>query len=223
MQTVRQALKQDVDESSMGLEGASLLFYYLFDDWRAVFFAVDMYSRRLAELRRMIIGDIGRKSISTSSVEIAPREIIPRLHVLGSHIRQAQHLYEGYKNLIQRALKELEPKSNVARHALLTPRTMSGLDQSPHQEAVLSLSRSARLRFERLSDRLELLMLSKTKELVEEKDALINTYFNINAQKDSEATARLTRSATLLAKLSVLFLPVSLMTSLTSFTSPGYS
>jgi len=38
-------------------------------------------------------------------------------------------------------------------------------------------------------------------------------YFNINAQKDSEATARLTRSATLLAKLSVLFLPVSLMTS----------
>ena len=38
-------------------------------------------------------------------------------------------------------------------------------------------------------------------------------YFNINTQKDSEATARLTRSATLLAKLSVLFLPVSLMTS----------
>lgn len=38
-------------------------------------------------------------------------------------------------------------------------------------------------------------------------------YFNINAQKDSEATARLTRAAALLAKLSVLFLPVSLMTS----------
>jgi hypothetical protein len=38
-------------------------------------------------------------------------------------------------------------------------------------------------------------------------------YFNINAQKDSEATARLTRAATLLAKLSVLFLPISFLTS----------
>jgi len=73
--------------------------------------------------------------------------------------------------------------------------------------------------------------LSETEEFLAEKEALISTvflpvfpirfefanvrskYFNINAQKDSEATARLTRSATLLAKLSVLFLPVSLMTS----------
>lgn len=33
------------------------------------------------------------------------------------------------------------------------------------------------------------------------------------AQKDSQATARLTRSATLLAKLSVFFLPINFMTS----------
>lgn len=38
-------------------------------------------------------------------------------------------------------------------------------------------------------------------------------YFNLTQQKDSEATARLTRSATLLAKLSVFFLPISFLTS----------
>lgn len=75
------------------------------------------------------------------------------------------------------------------------------------------LTRSARQRFQRLGDRIRLLVLSELNEYLAEKDALVSTYFNINAQKDSEATARLTRSATLLAKLSVLFLPVSLMTS----------
>lgn len=38
-------------------------------------------------------------------------------------------------------------------------------------------------------------------------------YFNLTQQKDSSATARLTRSATLLAKLSVFFLPISFITS----------
>jgi Mg2+ and Co2+ transporter CorA len=48
--------------------------------------------------------------------------------------------------------------------------------------------------------------------LVSQSTKLVQ-YFNINAQKDSEAAARLTRNATLLARLSVVFLPVSLMTS----------
>lgn len=204
MQTVRQALKDDVDELGQGMEGSSLLFYYLFDDWRAVFRTVAMYKQRLGELRTIILGDIGRKSISTPRVEI-----IPRLHVLGGQIRQSQHLYEGYKNLIDRALRALEPKSTGAV-GFGTPRTLSNLGQT-HRGVIMA--KSASQRFERLGDRLELLILSKTKEFLDEKDALISTYFNINAQKDSEATARLTRSATLLAKLSVLFLPVSLMTS----------
>lgn len=50
MQTVRQALKHDVDELGQGMEGSSLLFYYLFDDWRAVFCTVAMYKQRLSEL-----------------------------------------------------------------------------------------------------------------------------------------------------------------------------
>lgn len=136
--------------------------------------------------------------------------IIPRLHILGRQVRQAQHLYEGYKNLVARVL---EPKTTSKILGALTPPALGG------PESVI-LARSAATRFERLGDRLQFLILSEIEEFLAEKEALINTYFNINAQKDSEATARLTRSATLLAKLSVLFLPVSLMTSYFSVQIP---
>jgi Mg2+ and Co2+ transporter CorA len=112
-----------------------------------------------------------------------------------------QGLYEGYHNLIQRIM---EPK-----HTTSSSRSISGLGAGVRG---VVLADSANLRFERLGDRIQLLILSGTKEFLAEKEALISMYFNINTQKDSEATARLTRSATLLAKLSVLFLPVSLMT-----------
>lgn len=46
-------------------------------------------------------------------------------------------------------------------------------------------------------------------------------YFNLTAQKDSQATARLSRSATLLAKLSVFFLPIGFMTSYFSVGIPS--
>jgi hypothetical protein len=45
-------------------------------------------------------------------------------------------------------------------------------------EIPLVLHESARMKFDRLSDRLEFLILSRTKELVEEKDALISTVSN---------------------------------------------
>lgn len=113
------------------------------------------------------------------------------------------------------------------------------------------LTQKARDRFERLSDRMQLQMLNTIQEYLEEKSALSDTvchtflsiqientslhgpsemlttgwgrvqYFNLTAQKDSRATARLTRSATLLAKLSVLFLPVSFVTSYFSVQIPN--
>jgi hypothetical protein len=100
----------------------------------------------------------------------------------------------------------------------------------PSRERIL-VHRTASERFERLGDRITLLVLSSISEAIAEKDALVSTvsllyidrpmtilitinqYFNITAQKDSAATAKLSRNATLLSKLGVLFLPVSLMTS----------
>jgi len=52
LQTVRQALKPDDAHSEPGVEGASLLFYYLFDDWRAVYLTVAKFRQRLDILVR---------------------------------------------------------------------------------------------------------------------------------------------------------------------------
>ena len=102
------------------------------------------------------------------------------------------------------------------------------------------LAPSARDRFERLGDRLKLLMLNTIHECLEEQKSLSDTvrhplhvsrprklekltkiqYFNLTNQKDSQATARLTRSATMLAKMSVFFLPISFMTSYFSVQIP---
>ncbi|PBP22086.1 hypothetical protein BUE80_DR007079 [Diplocarpon rosae] len=105
MKTVRQALKQDGASENPGVEGASLLFHYLFDDWGGVYSTVAAYRKRLDELQASILDEVTRKNNSSLNVEI-----IPRLHILGRQIRQSQHLYEGYKNLIKRIL---EPKARV--------------------------------------------------------------------------------------------------------------
>ncbi|KAG0649983.1 hypothetical protein D0Z07_3752 [Hyphodiscus hymeniophilus] len=205
MITVRQALGLDAAATDSGTEGSSNLFYYLFDDWRAVYSTIAAYRARLRELEHDILADMTRKSGKSPNIEI-----IPRLHVLGRRVRQMEGLYSGYKNLITRIIESKPGMGHGMGHGMTTPRSLSGV--GTRGQGVV-LAPSATQRFERLGDRLDLLILSGTREFLAEKDALISMYFNINTQKDSEATARLTRSATLLAKLSVLFLPVSLMTS----------
>lgn len=97
-----------------------------------------------------------------------------------------QHLYQGYKNLISRIL---EQKS--ASHHDLMPRSSSNL--SAHHRGV-TLAQSAVLRFERLSDRIELLILSEIQEFLAEKDALISTVRlpppSLLEQKDEKANQR---------------------------------
>mgnify|MGYP003633996629 CR=1 FL=1 len=59
-------------------------------------------------------------------------------------------------------------------HGNAPSRTPTGLGTAPGSRGV-SLALSATQRFERLSDRLELLILSETKEFLAEKDALVST------------------------------------------------
>lgn len=130
-----------------------------------------------------------RKSNSSPNLQI-----IPRLHILGRQIRQSQHLYEGYKNLIKRIL---EPK--------ITPIKLTALSRSSTNLTNLSvnlgdqgngvmLASSAAQRFERISDRLELLILSEMKELLAEKEALVSTvrcrryFFSLWLPKTDRAT-----------------------------------
>jgi hypothetical protein len=80
-----------------------------------------------------------------------------------------QGLYEGYKNLIQRIM---EPKSTTI-YGMATPRT-SFSGPNPGGPRGVVLAQSACQRFERLGDRLQLLILSGTQEFMAEKDALIS-------------------------------------------------
>lgn len=50
MQTVRQTLDLGAAQEDIGSEGASNLFYYLFDDWRAVYSTIATFRERLKEL-----------------------------------------------------------------------------------------------------------------------------------------------------------------------------
>ena len=51
VQTVRYALKSDLPaQTTPDVEGSSLLLYYLFDDWRAVYSTVGKFHHRLNTL-----------------------------------------------------------------------------------------------------------------------------------------------------------------------------
>ncbi|KAI0882717.1 uncharacterized protein GGS22DRAFT_168565 [Annulohypoxylon maeteangense] len=180
------------EAGSLADEGTSNLFYYLFEDYVAAG-PLKAAEQELDEMTHKILDSTRRSKVSKSS------EIIPTLHYLSKDLREFKHLFENYKNLISKIMAVGRRDSSQSIH----------LD-ADHK---VFLTNSALSRFDRLRDRLQYLMLNTIEGYLEEIAALSTTYFNLTQQKDSQATARLTRSATLLAKLSVFFLPISFMTS----------
>ncbi|RYP27725.1 hypothetical protein DL767_007562 [Monosporascus sp. MG133] len=195
----------------LGEEGASNLFYYLFEDYTA---AGPFQAARdtLNELTPIVLHSDSRKMKHKTS------EIIPRLHDLSKELRELRHLFENYKNLIMKIMVTTKSEGATGGYAWSLARSLSNLSnptaamEIPIEEPRVKLTKSAMDRFDRLADRLQWLMLNTIQGHLEEITALSDTYFNLTQQKDSHATAKLNRSATLLAKLSVLFLPISLMT-----------
>ncbi|KFY11666.1 hypothetical protein V492_04335 [Pseudogymnoascus sp. VKM F-4246] len=190
--SLRKAAEAKVTEELTGVEGASNLFYYLFDDWTATYTLLRVLQGNLEKLRRKIMAGLDQ-----NHDDALAKEIIPKLYEVGKLLRSNQHLFSGYENLINRILQFKEGRD--------ISNTSSG-------EHVL-VAQSACYRFERLKDNIKFLVLNYVDEAIGEVEGLHNTYFNITTQKDSIATAKLTANATLLSKLGVLFLPVSLMTS----------
>lgn len=174
---IRKALKEGLDLSSPGVEGSSLLFYYLFDDWETVYATVVRYSKRLAQFDDAILYDMWKKSYQTPDTEI-----IPRLHRLGRQGRQLSHLYAGYKNLVSRIL-------DSKAITIFTPHTASQTDlssMSGHKGVLLA--QSASQRFERLKDRLELLIIEQMKESLAERDALVSTVLSLFSSPPTSLT-----------------------------------
>ncbi|KAI1137032.1 hypothetical protein F5Y05DRAFT_389943 [Hypoxylon sp. FL0543] len=183
---------QNSDTGTLADEGTSNLFYYLFEDYVAAG-PLKNAEQELDDMTRKILENTHWNKVSKSS------EIIPTLHYLSKDLREFKHLFENYKNLISKIMAVGRPDSQLASQFDIDRRVF--------------LTNSALSRFDRLGDRLQYLMLNTIEGYLEEIAALSTTYFNLTQQKDSQATARLTRSATLLAKLSVFFLPISFMTS----------
>jgi hypothetical protein len=71
-----------------------------------------------------------------------------------------QHVYKGYKNLCNRVI---DPKHTAIQGS------------SNQNTKLVPISQSASQRFERLSDRIEILILSEMTEFTAEKDSLIST------------------------------------------------
>jgi Mg2+ and Co2+ transporter CorA len=84
----------------------------------------------------------------------------------------------------------------------------------PEADSLLgvSLSSAAKVRFERLKDRIMLYALSEIEECIAQKDSLVMMNFNLIAIKESFSVERLTWVTLLLAKITILFTPVTLMT-----------
>ncbi|KAI1130468.1 hypothetical protein F5Y10DRAFT_119492 [Nemania abortiva] len=178
---------------SLADEGTSNLFYYLFEDYVAAG-PLKTAEKKLEHITTKVL-DSARPKIRNKS-----RDIIPTLHYLSKDLRELKHLFENYRNLI----------SKITALGKADAQAPNG-----HGEDVrkVMLTDTALSRFDRLGDRLQYLMLNSIEGYLGEISAVSSTYFNLTQQKDSEATARLTRSATLLAKLSVFFLPISFLTS----------
>ncbi|PGH05388.1 hypothetical protein AJ80_08356 [Polytolypa hystricis UAMH7299] len=203
-------------------EGASLLFYYLFDDWVTSYSLVirreHSYSSALEKLRKRMVD---RPQV----------ELIDDLHRLGRQLAVLKRIYQSYELILNRLLKRQrllrEENRNHGPYGALRHRATGGFEMHMRNDTFRStmmedasaaatdgvqLSFAAIGRFERLADRIRLYALSEIEECVNEKESLTFLVLNLIAVKDSQAVEKLTRTTILIAKATILFLPVSLMT-----------
>ncbi|CAK7222676.1 hypothetical protein SBRCBS47491_004940 [Sporothrix bragantina] len=202
-----------------GVEGSSNLFYYLFEDYSA---AIDILIGS-----KLALDNISGKILRTANWKNHEdtTDVIPRLYKLNKELRQLHHLFANYKILINQLLNS----SNSSGYPYMENEWDDDRDSNKNKSNDGNngnrrhrlLSVKAANRFRRLQVQLQSLMLDAIQDCLDEKTSLQDTYFSLIAQKDSHSTERLTRSATLLAKLSVFFLPISFMTSYFSVEIPG--
>ena len=160
--------------------------------------------------------------------------MINSLHQKGRELAVLKRIYESYALIIERILERTKPAglgstsqsggnatlsaTQPLRNGGATPRARNPSpsidgDTSPETATYgTPLSSAATVRFERLLDRIKHLALSEIQECLDEKESLVFLNFNLLTYKESLAVEKLTRITILLAKVTILFMPVSLMT-----------
>jgi hypothetical protein len=225
--------ESDEETAHRSTDAPGLLFYYLFEDW---FTTYSLVTRRehgyAAELDRLV----GYSCLLTSCTLTSSqrREMLQRanlshvdqLHHIGCQLAVLKRVYQSYELIIERVLK----KQEATLASLKNSHVLSGIEslassipiinpnshgpQIPEADSLLgvSLSSAARARFERLKDRIMLYALSEIQECIDQKDSLVMMNFNLIAIKESFSVERLTRITLLLAKVTMVFMPVTLLT-----------
>ncbi|ETI26241.1 hypothetical protein G647_03018 [Cladophialophora carrionii CBS 160.54] len=204
-------------------EAASLLFYYLFDDWVSTFKLI----ARVEHPYREKLEVMRQKMFTAAKVSL-----VQQVHDVGRQLTVLKLMYQSYELIVSRVIQSQRSARDVKvgtlspRETLMHERNLLGsgdLSKShlPHLDEFVmdddsgsnvKLGSSAIFRFERLFDRIRLYALTEIEECIKEKESLVLMNFNLVALKESQAVEKLTRTTILLAKATILFLPVSLMT-----------
>ncbi|KEF60146.1 uncharacterized protein A1O9_04996 [Exophiala aquamarina CBS 119918] len=223
--------KKSDEDASYASEAASLLFYYLFDDWLTTY---ELIARRAHPYRDKL--ELLRQAMFVS----ADVNLVSQIHNLGRQLTVLKLMYQSYEHIVSRLLHWQRSKKD-ANLAMLSSRPTFPLHNDPAAFPELSSSQlvqderifledesdcrvklfsSSIVRFERLLGRIRLYALTEIEECLSEKESLVLMNFNLVALKESQAVERLTRTTILLAKATILFLPVSLMTAYFSIQLP---
>ncbi|EON61382.1 hypothetical protein W97_00596 [Coniosporium apollinis CBS 100218] len=203
----------DEETAHRSTDMPGLLFYCLFDDWYTTFSLVARREHQYsAELNR----------VRTEMLQTAKLAHVDRLHHIGRQLAVLKRVYQSYELIIDRVLEQQQASLASLKNSHILPDDQSASIEASHHSANqiregesllgVSLSSAARVRFERLKDRIHLYALSEIQECLDQKESLVMMNFNLIAIKESYSVERLTRITLLLAKVTILFMPVSLMT-----------
>ncbi|KAF2401545.1 hypothetical protein EJ06DRAFT_492863 [Trichodelitschia bisporula] len=188
-----------------------LLFYYLFDDWYTTYSLIARREHQYAAL------------LNNLRVEMLTRADlghVDRLHHIGRQLGVLKRLYEGYNLLIEQVLEKQEQSlASLKNSHLLAAGSGVASMSSSHPGLVdagrdllgVALSSAARMRFERLKHRIKLYAVAEIEECLEQKDSMVMMNFNLIAIKESYSVERLSRITILLAKVTILFMPISVV------------
>jgi hypothetical protein len=173
-------------------DAPGLLFYYLFEDWYTTY---SLVTRRdhgyAAELDRLVC--VTLISMFLRANDLQRREMlvkanlthVDQLHHIGCQLSVLKRVYQSYELIIERVLKKQEATiaslknshivSGVESLASSLPHMSSPGPQIPEADSLLgvSLSSAARVRFERLKDRIALYALSEIQQCIDQKESLV--------------------------------------------------
>ena len=208
MQVAVRPLQSSTESSPQAaFEMASLLLYYLFDDWLNLFGQVSgskhSYRHQLESLRAKMLDSPKQGQVNT-------------LHQLGRQLSALKSICRSYESVIERVIHRQNKSRLGARHGQITRQQSDIMDVQLYDadaaESAIKLSLSSLARFERLHDRIGLLLMTEVDECLSEKEALVLMNFNLISLKEAHTVERLTRMTILLAKVTIVFLPISLAT-----------